>query len=82
MSLGRHDPPNAKPGRRYAGEMLSLVSLQKMSITAWLSMPLALQMLPTSLPKQTLSACQTLSTYFTNSLVSTDVRMRGALRPA
>ena len=62
--------------------MLSLLSRQKMSITAWLSMPAALHTLPISLPKPTLSACQTLSAYLTISLVSIEVVTSGASTPS
>src|SRR4051812_44247575 len=66
-SLGRHEPPNAKPGFRYADDTLSFVSSQKSLITTWLSIDSALQMLPISLAKPTFRPWYALHAYLTIS---------------
>ncbi len=53
-----------------------------MSMTSKLSMDSAFAMEPISFAKPTLRACQVLSTYFTISAVSSDVRNTGAVRPS
>src|SRR3954447_14838297 len=72
-SLGRHDPPNAKPGFRYAGEMLSWRSLQTRSITAKGSTPIASQTRAVSLANVILSAWKLLQQYLTISAARIDV---------
>src|SRR5207302_9652004 len=63
-SLGRQEPPNAKPGLKYTEEILSLRSDKKTSITAYGSTPRLCASVPTSLAKAILSACNALQTYF------------------
>src|SRR5581483_5496416 len=73
-SLGRQDPPNANPGIRYAGDILSFLSWQKMPIISCASIESDLHKLPISFAKPIFKACQQLSTYLTISAVSTLVR--------
>ena len=70
-SFGRQEPPKAKPGRRYAGEMLSLWSSQKTSITSRESTPCGARTRPISLAKDTLVAWKALQAYFSASAVAT-----------
>src|SRR5271156_3022536 len=77
-SFGRHEPPNAKPGVMYAGEILSFLSWQKIFITSCASSESDLQRLPISFEKPIFSACQLLSTYFPIPAVARSVRMNGA----
>ena len=63
---------------RYAGEMLSFLSWQKIFMTSCASMENDLQRFPISFAKPIFSACQLLSTYLTISAVSKSVRMNGA----
>jgi hypothetical protein len=73
-SLGRQEPPNAYPGRRYAGEMLSFVSAVTMSITAWLSRPSALHTAPISLANPAFRAWKLLSAYLIISATPSGTR--------
>jgi len=67
---------------RYADEMLSFVSSQKIRITSWLSTPTALHTAPISLANVTFTAWNELQAYFTVSETPTDVTCSGALIPA
>src|SRR3954470_17497249 len=77
-SFGRHDPPKAKPGFKYDEERFSLSSLQKMSMTSWLSTPTRLHRLPISLANTTLTECQVLLVYFSISATRMLVLYSGA----
>ena len=50
-SLGRHDPPNENPGRRYAAEMLRRSSSQNTRITSRASTSTAERRRPISFAK-------------------------------
>ena len=65
--MGRHEPPNANPGFRYAADTFSFVSSQNSLITSWLSIVSALQMFPISLAKLILRPWYALHAYFTIS---------------
>ena len=68
-SLGRQEPPNAKPGIRYAEEIFSFLSWQKIFITSCASISNALHIFPISFANPIFSACQLLSTYLIISAV-------------
>jgi len=55
-SFGRQEPPKAKPGRRYAVEMLSRLSWQKIRMTSRVSTPITWHSRPNSLVKLTFTA--------------------------
>src|SRR2546430_6942854 len=77
-SFGRQDPPNAKPGRRYASETLSFRSIRKIRTASCASAPSAAHTFPISLAKHTLRAWNALDTYLTTSAVLTAVWTNGA----
>ena len=79
-SLGRHEPPNANPGVRYAVEMLSFVSAQNTSITSCESIPSALHSAPISLANEIFAAWKALSAYLTISATRSGTRNTGARR--
>src|SRR6476620_7699942 len=81
-SVGKHEPPKAKPGRRYAPLMFNLVSVRKMSMTSCESSPSVAHSVPISLPKVTFSAWKLLSTYFVISATAIGTRKRGPSRPS
>src|SRR5271170_2531407 len=68
-SFGRHDPPKAKPGRRYLEEMLRRLSSQNSSMTSRLSTPRRPKIRPSSLANEILVAWNALHAYFRASAV-------------
>src|SRR5262249_36872791 len=78
ISFGRQEPPNANPGDKYAAETFRLLSDLKMSATIFGGMSNALQIVPSSFAKATLSAWNVLQEYLTISAARREVSYNGA----
>src|SRR2546425_1254556 len=69
-----HEPPNANPGRRYAGLTFSLRSARNTSITLCESTPSAWQIAPSSLAKAIFKPWKELSAYLVISATAIGTR--------
>ena len=78
-SFRRHEPPKAKPGFKYSGEIFSLLSIQTISITRLSSTFKVGQAAQFRFAKETLSAWKMLHTYFTEQAVPMSVYTSGDL---
>src|SRR5258708_20064320 len=73
-SFGRHEPPKANPGFRYAVEIFSFLSSHSVFITSCASMPSFSHSAPTSLAKEIFTAWNALQAYLIISAVRRETR--------